>query len=181
MEDKKWKVIDGFLFVKEENISLAKEELDKITYLEERMNYNNPRSVLVIYKKMLENKIFKSPSGICYLHKIFEYLCESDINEEDIPPIPIYTMQDESIPKQEYKDRTIKIKAQKRIKQRKYSLRIAWMINVALILMILAMFFITATSEQPNVLNYKTVLENKYASWEQELTERENILREKEK
>ena len=35
-------------------------------------------------------------------------------------------------------------------------------------------------SDNPNILNYKQVLTNQYASWEQNLTERENRIREKE-
>ena len=42
------------------------------------------------------------------------------------------------------------------------------------------MFLITLKSDNPNILNYKQVLTNQYASWEQNLTERENRIREKE-
>ena len=43
------------------------------------------------------------------------------------------------------------------------------------------MFYIAYTSEHPNVLNYKRNLVNKYAQWEQELSEREKEIREKER
>ena len=36
-------------------------------------------------------------------------------------------------------------------------------------------------SENPNILNYEQNLINKYAQWEQELSERESIIREKER
>ena len=42
------------------------------------------------------------------------------------------------------------------------------------------MFVITMKSDNPNILNYKKQILNEYASWEQELTERENRVREKE-
>lgn len=42
------------------------------------------------------------------------------------------------------------------------------------------MFWITLNSENPNILNYKTQIENKYAMWEQELTRREKEIRQKE-
>ena len=42
------------------------------------------------------------------------------------------------------------------------------------------MFMITLRSDNPNVLNYERALTDKYASWEQELTERERAVREKE-
>jgi hypothetical protein len=54
-------------------------------------------------------------------------------------------------------------------------------INIALIVVILCLFFITYMGENANVLNYKRVLTDRYASWEQELTQREKVIREKEK
>ena len=55
------------------------------------------------------------------------------------------------------------------------------MLNVVLVIAVIAMFVITLTSDQPNVLNYERALTNRYASWEQELTEREQAVREKER
>ena len=46
---------------------------------------------------------------------------------------------------------------------------------------IIAMFYISYVSEQPNVINYERALTSKYASWEQELTEREQVIRETER
>ena len=54
------------------------------------------------------------------------------------------------------------------------------LLNVLLVLAIAAMFMITLRSDNPNVLNYERALTDKYASWEQELTERERAVREKE-
>ena len=53
-------------------------------------------------------------------------------------------------------------------------------INILLVVLVLAMFVITLKSDNPNILNYRQAITNEYASWEQELTERENKVREKE-
>ena len=53
--------------------------------------------------------------------------------------------------------------------------------NIVMIVAIIAMFVITLNSDQPNILNYERNLQNKYASWEQELTQREQTVREKER
>jgi hypothetical protein len=45
----------------------------------------------------------------------------------------------------------------------------------------IAMFSIALNANQPNILNYEKVLTNNYASWEQELTEREQAVKEKER
>ena len=43
------------------------------------------------------------------------------------------------------------------------------------------MFLITAFSESDNIINYRRNITNRYASWEQDLTEREKKVREAEK
>ena len=50
-----------------------------------------------------------------------------------------------------------------------------------LVLAIISMFCISFLSENPNILNYERSITNKYAAWEQELTEREKAVREKER
>ena len=46
--------------------------------------------------------------------------------------------------------------------------------------LVLAMFVITLRGSTPNVINYKIALTNQYAAWEQELTQREKAVKEKE-
>ena len=54
-------------------------------------------------------------------------------------------------------------------------------VNAMLVAVIVVMFYIAYTSDNPNILNYENNLVNKYAQWEQELSERENAIREKER
>ena len=42
------------------------------------------------------------------------------------------------------------------------------------------MFIITINGENPNIINYENAVVDKYATWEQELSERETIVRQKE-
>ena len=57
----------------------------------------------------------------------------------------------------------------------------AVVLNVLLAICVLAMFIIALKGETPNIINYKNNIINQYSSWEQELTERENAVREKER
>ena len=50
-----------------------------------------------------------------------------------------------------------------------------------LALAIVAMFVISFVSDQPNILNYERAITDKYASWEQELNQREQTIRDKER
>ena len=43
------------------------------------------------------------------------------------------------------------------------------------------MFIIASTSDSDNILNYKRNVTNRYSSWEQDLTQREKVIREAEK
>ena len=63
----------------------------------------------------------------------------------------------------------------------KKSLIISVIMNIVLAIAVGGMFYIAYTSDNPNVLNYKRNLVNKYAQWEQELSEREKVIREKER
>jgi signal peptidase I len=53
-------------------------------------------------------------------------------------------------------------------------------INLVLVVIVIVFFVITATSKNPNIINYENVLIDKYSSWDQELTERERAVKEKE-
>ena len=50
----------------------------------------------------------------------------------------------------------------------------------SLVVALIAMLVIAVVSDNPNILNYERVLQDKYASWEKELDEREELIREKE-
>jgi hypothetical protein len=47
--------------------------------------------------------------------------------------------------------------------------------------MIVGMFFIAMSSSSPTVLNYENALIDKYSAWEQDLNEREQAVKEKER
>ena len=54
-------------------------------------------------------------------------------------------------------------------------------INIILILLVIAMFAISMSGNRPTVLNYRRTIENEYSSWKQQLDEREQAVREKER
>ena len=50
-----------------------------------------------------------------------------------------------------------------------------------MVAVILAMFVISFKSDYPNIINYRRAIVNEYSEWEQELTEREQAVREAER
>ena len=59
-------------------------------------------------------------------------------------------------------------------------LRFSLWANIGLIIIVIGMFIITIIGENVNILNYRYKIENEYSVWQQELEEREAVIREKE-
>lgn len=182
MEDTKNKpirIVDGFSFYTNQDADLADLERKKIAYLEARMDYSNPDSILRIYEKAIQDKIFKTPVGIFYLKHLREFLLEQEeIAPEDIEPIPLYhTFGKEA--------KTTKVKEGENEAEQKEkksaALSFSVVLNLLLAAAVVAMFAIALNAGQPNILNYERVITDRYATWEQELSEREQVIREKER
>lgn len=173
-------VVSGFAFYSEKDAGLAEQERQKIAYLDKHIDHADIQSVLAIYKKALEDRVFRTPVGLEYLRELQgELRARGEELGEEVPPIPLWTS---------FADvRTKTSPARRRIQSmpedggKKEGLHLSVIMNIVMIVAIIAMFVITLNSDQPNILNYERNLQNKYASWEQELTQREQTVREKER
>ncbi|MDE6641393.1 MAG: hypothetical protein K2K63_12800 [Acetatifactor sp.] len=174
--------VGGYRFYTEKDAQLAATELKKIEYLEARIDYSRPDSILMVYEKTIHERIFKTPVGLQYLKELRDYLLkQSEIDPQRVPEIPLYNSFSGEV-------RARSAPARNRIKAadggkdgEKSGFTISVILNVLLVLAVICMFTITLRSDNPNVLNYQRVLTDRYAQWEQELTERENAVREKER
>lgn len=174
--------VGGFLFYTEKDAKLARAEQQRISYLEERINYESPDSIRYIYEKTIEERLFKTPIGLHYLEKLRDFLCaQPGIDAASIQEIPLYTTFDGELRghTNPARERVIPARDKERDKE-KTRFTLSVILNVLLTLAIVAMFAISFASEQPNIVNYERAIANKYASWEQELIEREQAVREKE-
>lgn len=182
MEDNGRELIaEGYMFINEQDALLAAQEQKKIEYLESRMDYSKPSHILAVYEKAIRDRVFKTPVGVQYLKRLQTYLVEQpEIGQEKISPIPLYLTYGA-----QFRDRTSPARQRVQTSDKKErgsaALRLSVMLNVLLGIAVLAMFVIMLKSEQPNMLNYKRALTNRYASWEQELSRREELIREKER
>lgn len=181
MADKTDWVVEGFRFATEADASLAKNEQLRIERLESKLDYDNPQLVYAVYKKAIENRVFKTPVGYDFLKRLQNELKEDPTMTEEIDDIPVYgvySLRESANPTVE------KVKAStKRVKpkQETFSKRTLIIVNIGLVILVILMFFISTTGSNPTVLNYEKALQNRYSEWEEELTEREQIIREKEK
>lgn len=85
-------VVSGFAFYSERDAGLAEQERQKIAYLDKRIDHTDIQSVLAIYKKALEDRVFRTPVGLEYLRELQGELRarEEELGEE-VPPIPLWT------------------------------------------------------------------------------------------
>ena len=144
------------------------------------MNYDNPESVLKIYTRAIQERIFKTPVGMIYLKQLQQYLLEQEsINGEDVLPITLFVNFDGELREQSNPTRA-RVQPSKKKEKKSMALPVSIILNVGLIVLVISMFAITLDSSQPNILNYEKNLINQYAAWEQELTEREQAIRERE-
>lgn len=179
MNDNIKNIVGGYCFGSEEDAQIARQEEKKIDYLEQHMNYDNKENILLVYQKAIESRVFQTPIGWEYLRKLQEILQEQEVETEQIPPVALYTVFAHRV------GDDIKVPAPRIAPKKKESFKKRFVISVFINIMLVAavggMFYIALTSSNPNILNYEQTLVNKYAEWDQELSEREAEIREREK
>lgn len=173
------RIVDGYRFTSDEDVKLAQEELHRVNYISEKLSKDDPNSILIVYNKAIQNGLFTTPVGIDFLKSLQSYLKKNpQINDAEIMDIPIaISYTDALILKQNKRYDSLNEKEKSYKKEYRFSLAL----NVILVIMVIAMFIIAVTAKTPNMINYKTAILNEYAEWEQDLKEREKVIREKEK
>lgn len=172
----------GFLFFSQNQAQIAATEKKKIDYLESKIDYSKPETVLPIYEKAIRERIFMSPVGICYLKKMHDYLeKQSVLSGQTISPVPVYVAFGADLRLQSSTSSEKEEKRAKEESEKVAPLRISIILNCLLVIAVIAMFAITMNASQPNILNYEKAITDRYASWEQDLSRREAVVREKEK
>lgn len=172
------RVIDGYRFASDEDAKLAGDELQKVNYISEKLSSDNPKSVLLVYNKSIQSGLFTTPVGIDFLKSMQNYLKKHpDIDNSEILDIPMQISYSDALILRQNK-RYESLNQKEKSYKNQYRFSVAF--NVILILMVIAMFVISIKADNPNILNYKTAILNEYAQWEQDLKEREAVIREKE-
>lgn len=173
--------LEGYHFFSEQDARLAQEERKKVDYLMDRLDFSNPESIYRIYEKAASERIFRTPVGLSFMKETRDFLVENpDIDSSTISPIPL-PLNFESELRKEASPARERIKPSAVKSGLKQKFRYSVILNLILAAMVIAMFVITINSDQPNILNYERALLNRYAGWEQELTQREQQIRLKER
>ena len=160
---------------------MANSEEKRLTggYLESKVNYAKPEDILYIYEKAVKENIFSTPVGMIYLKRLQDFLLEQkEIDPASVIAIPLNkTYQGQSKDEKE----KAQSKSEKALEAKKSQLTISIILNILLVIAMIAIFVISLNSDNPNIINYERTITNRYASWEQDLNERENAIRERER
>lgn len=184
MADKADWIVDGFQFGTQQDAELAQSEQLRIERLEEKLDYQNYEMVGAVYKKALNNRVFKTPVGYDFLKRLQRILQENPLPDEEVASIPVYgvySMRESANQTVERIQASRKPVKKEKPKQEFFSRKTSILVNIGLFVLVIIMFVISTTSANPTVLNYEKVLQNRYVEWEQQLSDRERVIREKER
>lgn len=182
MADNNDYVVDGFAFGTKEDAEVAHNEKKRIERIEEKLEYDDPQTVNAVLKKAINARVFKTPIGYEFLRKLQNTLYDNPPQDEEVPTIPVYGafgLRDTATSLSQ-RVKPSKKKPPKQ-KQEFFSRKTSIIINVVLLVLVCVMFAITLNGSTPNILNYEKALQNRYAQWEEELSNREAAVRDKEK
>ena len=169
----------GYEFACLDDAILAQSEIKKINYLKEHLDQGDAHTVKALYDKAIDEKFFKTPVGIGFLAEMREYLIGTlDYAEDEVRAIPLYMFYDTTAAKKTEKKTD---KKPEKKKERVGLLFLSIVFNIALLIGVGIMFWIAMNTEHPNILNYETAITNRYANWDQELTERERAVKQAER
>ena len=168
-------VVEGYSFTDENMAKQARTEADGVRYAKARTDMSKPDQVFNVYHRLIQQRMFQTPVGYAYMKELQDYLkTMPGIRSEDIRPIPIASNL------VVHDTRGITERWSRKLEKEQNKLRISLVANFAFVVSIAIMFLITATSGQTTILNYEKKLQDQYAQWEQQLTQREKAIREEE-
>lgn len=170
-------VVGDYLFNTIEEANLAKAEKEKVDTLNTKLAKADIALLYKVYNKSIENKTFKTPIGLDYMKKLNHILTESSETPGEVLPVPV---NNSSSVKEDLSSVNELKSLNSKLNQKSSMFKWSLIFNFVFIIVIILMFYITSTSNNPNILNYEHELINKYSSWEEELNERENAVRIKE-
>ncbi|MBE5944662.1 MAG: hypothetical protein E7258_07055 [Lachnospiraceae bacterium] len=174
-------IIDGFVFSTAEETEKAKQELESVKKLKRKINPDDIEGMVQVYNKLVNKDFFSTPVGLGFLHDMRSYLEE---HIEGDPLLPISVKGAKIQYKKEESVTDAKLSKLKKEYEGLLSLKKKLVIAVvALVVMVVGMFFIIVTNDNLGYFNAEEKVLNKYSAWqerlqtwEEELIQREDLL-----
>ena len=167
-------VVDGFLFSTNKEYNNAIEEQEAVAYFKSNSDLSKSRAALKLYSKLTENRTFHTPVGYTFLKELQDFILKSGIVKSDQLE-GIYIPSPGSADSEELNTLTIDHFKQiaNQAQNRNKNSRI---INIFLVLIITVMIGVAIYSDKTVYTNFENKVVDKYATWEEELNNREQIL-----
>ena len=173
--------VRGFQFLTKADAEKAVVDAGKIEYLESHVGYATSSALLAVYEKSIQNRIFGTPVGWSYLMDLRRRLEKMGVDPAELTPIPMTTSFTHTPSAQESTPVKEKRSRREEGEPKPPLLIVSAVLNIMLIIIVIIMFVIVAWGETDNMINYKRNITNRYAEWEEQLKERESVIREKER
>lgn len=175
--------IGEYTFNDEKTAKKAARELKAVEYIMNQLKDADNNTVLKLYNKITSEKMFSTQIGLDFVKQLKENLVSSGLLIEDADRKDVGDSSSDKAVKNESKEvssedtkkLTTEINRLKRINL------ILAILCLTLGLCVFGMFYVSSTINSPNILNYEEKLIDKYSTWEQELSEREDAIRTKER
>lgn len=177
-------LVDKYAYQTPRQIEEAKKEIEAISYMRANTDVTQVKNAYALYKKLNEKPSFHTEVGFEFMRELYEIIASSGIVEaRNIPPIKIELENpfhlEPQMEEEEKKQRTTA--AEKKLEKFQKKHKNLWVVNAFLIGIIAMMFYISSNSDYSFIVDYETKIIDKYSSWEEELSQREEAIREKEK
>lgn len=172
----------GYSFDTAKEMDLAKKEAESIEYIKAKMELNNREKARVLYDNLIEKQSFITPIGIQFMKELQQDL--SMFSSKPLEGVPVHLSLGNAKHEQGKLTKGFITESKERNKQvndyYQTKLRNSRIMNLGFILIILAMFLVVLFGKNSPLTDAEKKLQDKYASWEEQLKEKEQLLQEKE-
>jgi len=174
--DKKF-TFQGHTFDDEKQLIAAKKEAEAIEYLRSKTDFGNMNNLRKLYDRILDRDMMETVVGIDFLKEIRETLVGSGMfKEEQVRPVPLLPEVKKLKKRKETQKRSRERSLLERSERQNTILKV---VCSFLVILVIGMFVIVLTGKRsPLAIRFEEQLINKYASWEEELQQKEYYLRE---
>lgn len=178
--------VSGYVFQSPAEAKRALQEQQYIKKLKQSINPEDMENLYQLFIKLTAKGYFVTPIGFAFLHDLRSYLLKNGYNLDN-QPIPVLSRtraggEDDDRANRLYGDAQKKQEESEAIIESLNRTRIRLTVAVvALIVVVVGMIFIVATSDNLGYVNAEQKVLDKYAHWEEELDAREKELLEWEK
>lgn len=165
----------GYSFDTAKEMDFAIKEAESVKYIKAKTELKDREKARKLYESLVEKNTFVTPIGINFMIELQKEV--SMFSTKPIPGVPVHLAFNRTIKREEKMDKNSVDKLSEVYKNKLKNLRI---VNLFLILLVVAMFAVVIFGDNSPYIDVEQKIQDKYATWEKELREKEDLLNEKE-